>query len=219
MPTPRRSRAAGIAPAISASSTRTASLYRGRPRRRHDHQRRREHLSRGSRGRPGPQSNSWRAARWSACRTSGSAPRSSPSSSRPSPDVRRAARRGLPAAAASPVSSGREEYVFVKVHPPLRVRQAPAPEAAQSENSNGNREYQPTRKVNEVRAMSKDYAEQRAVDPAGPRWPALRGRRHAEDRHALARPAAAQRRFLSRPQPDQRHHGGVRPGPRTCASW
>ena len=49
--------------------------------------------------------------------------------------------------------------------------------------------------------------------PARPRRPALRGGCRAQDRMAHPRPAAAEHHLLPRPQPDRRHHRGVRRGP------
>ncbi len=61
--------------------------------------------------------------------------------------------------------------------------------------------------------MSKDYAEQRASvlrDLDGLHYEVDA---ETQGRVSVARPAAAQRRVVSRPQSDRRDHGSVRPGP------
>ena len=61
--------------------------------------------------------------------------------------------------------------------------------------------------------MSKRLRRAARLGSQEPRRPALRGRCDEESGPALARPAAAQHRVVSRAQPDRRHHRGVRPGP------
>ena len=99
-----------------------------------------------------------RGARSSACPTNASARRSSPSSSLRLPDSTPAQLDEVCLKGGLARFKRPSDYVFVKVHPALRLRQAAAPQVAQRRVRAVRRQRVHSRGI----PMSKDYAEMRA---------------------------------------------------------